>query len=67
MEEGIVKLAVVGCGPCGINHVRTTYGLLSKNLQYGFDVNSSAFERVKQVYPFTTNQKDILENSSINH
>jgi UDP-2-acetamido-3-amino-2,3-dideoxy-glucuronate N-acetyltransferase len=32
-------------------------------------VNSSALERVKQVsvsIPFTTNQKDILENSSIN-
>lgn len=63
------KLAIIGCGNWGINHVRTAYDLLKSNLKLACDVNTNAFSRVKSIsesIPFTTNLQDVLNNKVIN-
>ena len=67
--ENSVQLAVVGCGRWGINHVRTAHALLGENLCRVFDSNPSAKSRVEQIspsIPFTTDQLQILNDSTIN-
>ena len=67
--ENQVKLAVVGCGRWGINHVRTAFSLLAEDLRFVFDANPSAQDRVKQIspsIPFTTDKQQILNDASIN-
>lgn len=64
-----IKLAVIGCGKWGMNHVKTAYKILNKNLISVCDINSSAIGMVAQVsdeIKFTTNLDDILNNSEIN-
>ena len=67
--ENSVQLAVVGCGRWGINHVRTAHALLGENLRWVFDSIPSAKTRVEQIspsIPFTTDQLQILNDSTIN-
>ncbi len=69
IKEHSVQLAVVGCGRWGINHVRTAYQLLGKDLRLVFDANPSAAERVHQISPsiqFTSDPNVILNDPSIN-
>ncbi|MFA6980561.1 MAG: Gfo/Idh/MocA family oxidoreductase [Ignavibacteriaceae bacterium] len=63
-----IKLAVVGCGKWGMNHVKTAYSLLGENLLYACDAFDSAKERVEAVgkIPFTKNLQNILDDKSIN-
>jgi UDP-2-acetamido-3-amino-2,3-dideoxy-glucuronate N-acetyltransferase len=64
-----IKLAIIGCGKWGLNHVRTAYAILNKNLISVCDLNSSAAIRVEKVskdIKFTSNTEDILNNEDIN-
>ena len=63
-----IKLAVIGCGKWGINHVKTAYKILGRNLISACDLNASTSSKVEQVskeIKFTTKIEDILENSEI--
>ena len=46
-----VKLAVVGCGRWGINHVKTAHGLLGDNLKVVCDQRTDLVERVHDIAP----------------
>lgn len=64
-----IKLAVIGCGKWGLNHVRTAYNLLGRNLISVCDTDASAEEKVQQIskeIKFTSNIRDITDNSEIN-
>jgi UDP-2-acetamido-3-amino-2,3-dideoxy-glucuronate N-acetyltransferase len=64
-----IKLAVIGCGKWGMNHVKTAYKILNKNLISVCDINSSAISKVEQVskeIKFTSNLDDVLNDSGIN-
>ncbi|MCX6163580.1 MAG: Gfo/Idh/MocA family oxidoreductase, partial [Ignavibacteriae bacterium] len=64
-----IKLAVIGCGKWGLNHVKTAYKILNQNLLSVCDINSSNSIRVEQISKeirFTTNIDDIINNSEIN-
>ena len=64
-----IGLGIIGSGRWGINHVRTAYQLLGKNLKFVCDFNPKAAEKITGIstdIPFTTKLEDILENSAIN-
>jgi UDP-2-acetamido-3-amino-2,3-dideoxy-glucuronate N-acetyltransferase len=63
------RLAIIGCGKWGINHVRTAYNLLNSNLRIVCDLNTSARRKVQAIsktIPFTTNLEDVLKDQDIN-
>ena len=69
MKTTNVKLSIIGCGRWGINHVKTAYGLLGKDLAMVFDANPSAKNKVTEIspeIPFTTNSNDVINDTSIN-
>lgn len=62
------KLAVVGCGKWGLNHVRTAHGLFGDDLVMCADSDPASEARVAAVAPgakFTTSIDDVLNNSGI--
>jgi UDP-2-acetamido-3-amino-2,3-dideoxy-glucuronate N-acetyltransferase len=64
-----IKLAVIGSGKWGMNHVRTAYGLLGDNLKCVCDMNADNEEKVKEISDtinFTTELNDVLNDSEIN-
>jgi UDP-2-acetamido-3-amino-2,3-dideoxy-glucuronate N-acetyltransferase len=64
-----IKLGVIGCGKWGLNHVKTSFKILGKNLIAACDLNITASERVAQVskdIEFTSDINDILKNREIN-
>ncbi|MBI5403279.1 MAG: Gfo/Idh/MocA family oxidoreductase [Ignavibacteriae bacterium] len=64
-----IKLAVIGCGKWGLNHVRTAYKILGKNLISVCDTDTSAQEKVQRIsekIKFTNNIRDITDNSEVN-
>ena len=64
-----IKLAVIGSGKWGMNHVRTAYGLLCDNLKCVCDMNADNKEKVKEISDtinFTTELNDVLNDSEIN-
>jgi UDP-2-acetamido-3-amino-2,3-dideoxy-glucuronate N-acetyltransferase len=68
MYEGI-KLAVIGCGRWGINHVKTAYSLLGAEYVAVCDTDEKSAEKIKSISPeigFTTDLKLLLDNPSVN-
>jgi len=68
MFEGI-KLAVIGGGKWGINHVKTAHKLLGKNLLVVCDINKSVEEKVKEISPdikFCNNLENVFKSEEIN-
>jgi len=68
MFEGI-KLAVIGGGKWGINHVRTAYKLLGDNLTLVCDLNENVGEKIKSISPsikFCSNLDKVFKNEDIN-
>lgn len=68
MFDGI-KLAIIGGGKWGINHVKTAHKLLGKNLLVVCDVNKSIEEKVHDVSPdikFCNNFESVFKNDEIN-
>jgi UDP-2-acetamido-3-amino-2,3-dideoxy-glucuronate N-acetyltransferase len=68
MNNSFPKIGIIGCGRWGINHVKTAYGLLDKNLVAVFDSNQKLKEKVSEIshsIPFTTNKNDIILNSDV--
>lgn len=64
-----IKLAVIGCGKWGLNHVKTAYKILKQNLLSVCDINSSNSIKVEQIskeIKFTTNIDDIINDTEIN-
>ncbi len=64
-----MKLAVVGCGRWGINHVRTAHRLFGEKLVLVSDPDPSVSERIKKIsdsIPFTTNSDEVINDSNIN-
>lgn len=64
-----IKLAVIGCGKWGLNHVRTAYKILGRNFISACDLNTSSLEKVQQIskeIKFTDRICDITGNPEIN-
>jgi UDP-2-acetamido-3-amino-2,3-dideoxy-glucuronate N-acetyltransferase len=64
-----IKLAIIGCGKWGLNHIKTAHKILKQNLLSVCDIDSSNSINVEQISKeiiFTTNIDDILNNSDIN-
>lgn len=68
MYEGI-KLAVIGCGKWGINHVRISAELLGDGLKAICDISSAVQAKLKKLnlnVTFIKNYRDVLEDPDIN-
>jgi UDP-2-acetamido-3-amino-2,3-dideoxy-glucuronate N-acetyltransferase len=64
-----IKLAIIGCGKWGKNHVKTSYKLLGGNLKIIYDVDKNNFENAKIISDklnFTSDFNDILTSTEIN-
>ena len=64
-----IRLAVVGVGKWGINHVRTAYDLLKHNLRIVCDSNNQKEKEIKNIsesIKFTTDLDSILSDRQIN-
>jgi UDP-2-acetamido-3-amino-2,3-dideoxy-glucuronate N-acetyltransferase len=64
-----IKLAVIGCGKWGLNHIRVAFGILNKNLISVCDLDislSTIVEQISKEIKFTTNLDNILDNPEIN-
>ncbi len=64
-----IKLAVVGAGRWGINHVKTGYSLLGENLKLVCDACEAAKQRITQAAPsvsITSRLEDVLGSEEIN-
>ncbi|MGO9481857.1 MAG: Gfo/Idh/MocA family oxidoreductase [Candidatus Kryptoniota bacterium] len=63
-----MKLAILGCGRWGINHVRTAHRLFGEKLVLVSDLDPSASDRVKKISSsirFTTNPDEVINGSDI--
>ncbi len=63
-----VKMAVIGCGKWGMNHVRTASKLFGKDLKYCSDNSSENEKKVKEIscdIIFTTDTGKIINDESI--
>ncbi|MCU0372169.1 MAG: Gfo/Idh/MocA family oxidoreductase [Ignavibacteria bacterium] len=68
MYEGI-KLAVLGCGKWGINHIKTAYEILGDNLIAVCDINKDHLEAVHKVNPgikFCNKFEKLVKDTDIN-
>ena len=64
-----LKLAIIGCGKWGKNHVKTSYKLLGDNLKIIYDIDKNNFENAKVIsdkFNFTSDFNDILTSKEIN-
>lgn len=69
MDNHKIKLAIIGAGKWGLNHIRTAYRLLGKDLIYVCDINQEREKEVKKISPeihFTTDLTSILDTNEIN-
>jgi UDP-2-acetamido-3-amino-2,3-dideoxy-glucuronate N-acetyltransferase len=65
----MIKLGILGSGTWGINHIKTAYNLLGKDLIAVGDTSPAAGNKVKEVSPdifFTTDIQSIFDNPAIN-
>ena len=65
----VIKLAVIGSGKWGMNHIRTAYELIGDNLKYVCDIDVSNENKVKEIsktIKFTTILDDVLKDKDIN-
>ena len=65
----VLKLAIIGSGKWGMNHIRTAYGLLDDNLKCVCDMNAIHKDKIKEISDtinFTTELDDVLNDSEIN-
>lgn len=65
----MLKLAVIGCGRWGINHVRTAHKLFGQGLVAATDPDPRTRQRVKDIsdaISFTTDVDAVISNSEIN-
>ncbi|MEZ4689399.1 MAG: hypothetical protein R3A12_04150 [Ignavibacteria bacterium] len=44
-----IKLAVIGCGKWGMNHVRTAYNLFGNGLKYCADSDADLKEKINRI------------------
>lgn len=64
-----IKLAVIGCGKWGLNHVRTAHKLLGDNLLLVCDVNKDVEEKIKQISPnikYSGSIENVFTNKEVN-
>jgi UDP-2-acetamido-3-amino-2,3-dideoxy-glucuronate N-acetyltransferase len=64
-----IKLAIIGTGKWGINHVRNAYELLQSNLKIVCDINPEKEKEIKKIsdsIEFSTDLNDVFNNKEIN-
>lgn len=64
-----IKLAIIGCGKWGMNHVRTANAILKDNLKIVCDYSPNNEQKIKEISPsikFTSDLNDVLNNPEIN-
>lgn len=64
-----IKLGIIGCGKWGMNHVRTAYSLLGKNLKIVCDSNNTNRDKITELSDqiiYSDKFEDIIKDSSIN-
>ncbi|MBS1516848.1 MAG: Gfo/Idh/MocA family oxidoreductase [Bacteroidetes bacterium] len=63
-----IKLAVIGCGKWGMNHVKTAYKLFGEDLKYCCDSSDDSAAKVKAVSEkiiFTKDPNDIITDTDV--
>lgn len=63
------RIAVIGCGKWGINHVRTAHKIFGDKLKTCIDFDKNAEAKVKELsgsVSFSTNLDDVLNDDEIN-
>lgn len=63
-----IKIAVIGCGKWGMNHVKTAYKLFGDDLKYCSDNSDDSLEKVKAVSDkiiFTKDLSDIINDTEV--
>lgn len=69
MQMRDFKLAIIGCGRWGINHVRTSHELFGESLVLVSDEREPALERANKIcghVRVTTDMDEIINNSDVN-
>ncbi|MCB0726063.1 MAG: Gfo/Idh/MocA family oxidoreductase [Ignavibacteriae bacterium] len=64
-----IKLAVIGCGKWGMNHVRTAYNLFGNGLKYCADSDADLKEKINRIsseIKFTSDIKDLIADPEVN-
>lgn len=61
-----IKLAIIGCGKWGLNHIKTAHKILGNNLLSVCDIDSSKAGQISEGIKFTSEINDILNNDEIN-
>lgn len=64
-----IKLAIVGCGQWGLNHVKTAHKILNGNLKLVCDIDTTKENNVKKISKnirFTSKLEDVLNSDEIN-
>ena len=63
-----IKLAIIGCGKWGMNHVKTAYKLFGDDLKYCCDFSDDSAEKVRAVSDriiFTKDPNDIILDTDV--
>lgn len=66
---GGIRLAILGCGRWGINHVRTAHKILGDNLMWVCDAAHDSEAKVRDISQnirFTTERDSILQDEEVN-
>ena len=69
MSNQEFRLAILGCGRWGFNHVRTAFNLFGERLALVADSNPAAAEKIEKISPlihFTTDTAEAFSNPAIN-
>ena len=68
MRESDIRVAIIGCGRWGMNHVRTAWRIMGGQLQLVCDTDASRQAHVRQVdpsIPFTTSVEKVFSDTTI--
>ena len=69
MSKNTFKLAVVGCGRWGLNHVRTAHKILGSGFALAADISESREKAVADISPnikFTTDVQSVIKDTAVN-
>ncbi len=69
LQMNAFRLAVIGCGKWGLNHVRTAHSLFGDGLSLCCDTDAGNYDKVAQTAPgceFTANISDVAGRTDIN-
>lgn len=63
------KLAIIGCGKWGFNHIKSAYSIIGDNLKYVCDIDEKNIDKVRNLsnkITFVKNIQNILDDTEVN-